>query len=56
MWVFLCTEIKTVEFSRNCIPEAGSSQGIVGVHLVLKADFIVVYLFEIVYDFNIALD
>lgn len=48
-------EVKTVEFSRDSVPEAGGCQCVERVHLVLEAVFIIVNLFKVVYDFNIAL-
>ena len=52
--IFSGKEVITEVLSREGIPEASSSECIEGVHLVLKALLIIIDLFEIINDFNIA--
>lgn len=56
MRVFLGEKVKAVVFCGNCVPEAGGSERVVGVHFVLDVALLIIYFFKIINDFYISLD
>lgn len=56
MGTFLRGEVEAKVLGRDSVPEAGGSESVVGVHLILQTAFLVVDLLEVVDYFYIALD